>query len=327
MNFSRRQFLHLAAGAVFITVASGTLFSGDSAWSQTRTIKLVVPYPPGGAVDVAARLLAEEMGKASGSTMVVEDRPGAASVIGTEAASRAAPNGNTLLIVASAFVVAPHLRKLNYDPLTSFEPICSLVSSPAVFVVNNTSPYHSLADLLSAARISPGRLTMAATGATAPQIAIEMLKRDANVDVTFVPFPCSPPAVNALLGEHVTSALSDYAVVAEQIKAGRLRALATASSERIESLPNVPTVAESGYTGYAVDNWFGLFAPAKTPKDIVSQLAGSFTGALKVPALRAKLASQGLYPVGMCGADFGAVVHKNYAEYGRVIREANIKAE
>ena len=180
---------------------------------------------------------------------MVEDRPGAASVIGTEAASRAAPNGNTLLIVASAFVVAPHLRKLNYDPLTSFEPICSLVSSPAVFVVNNTSPYHSLADLLSAARISPGRLTMAATGATAPQIAIEMLKRDAKVDVTFVPFPGSPPAVNALLGEHVTSALSDYAVVAEQIKAGRLRALATASSERIEPLPNVPTVAEFGYSG------------------------------------------------------------------------------
>jgi tripartite-type tricarboxylate transporter receptor subunit TctC len=219
------------------------------------------------------------------------------------------------------------LRKLNYDPLTSFEPICSLVSSPAVFVVNNTSPYYSLADLMSAARISPGRLTMAATGATAPQIAIEMLKRDANVDVTFVPFPGSPPAVNALLGEHVTSALSDYAVVAEQIKAGRLRALATASSERIESLPNVPTVAESGYTGYAVDNWFGLFAPAKTPKDIVSQLAGSFTGALKVPALRAKLASQGLYPVGMCGADFGAHLRKQYEEYGRVIREANIKAE
>jgi tripartite-type tricarboxylate transporter receptor subunit TctC len=327
MKFSRRQFLHLAAGAFFITLASGTLFSGDSAWSQARTIKLVVPYPPGGAVDVAARLLAEEVGKASGSTMVIEDRPGAASVIGTEAASRAAPNGSTLLLVASAFVVAPHLRKLNYDPLTSFEPICSLVSSPAVFVVNNTSPYHSLADLLSAARISPGRLTMAATGATAPQIAIEMLKRAANVDVTFVPFSGSPPAVNALLGEHVTSALSDYAVVAEQIKAGRLLALATASSERIESLPNVPTVAESGYTDYAVDNWFGLFAPAKTPKDIDSQLAGSFTGALKVPALRAKLASQGLYPVGLCGVDFGALVHKYYNEYGRVIREANIKAE
>jgi tripartite-type tricarboxylate transporter receptor subunit TctC len=125
----------------------------------------------------------------------------------------------------------------------------------------------------------------------------------------------------------VTSALSDYAVVAEQIKVGKLHALATTSSERIESLPDVPTVAESLYKDYATDNWFGLFAPAKTPKDIVSQLAGSFTAALKVPELRAKLVGQGLYPVGMCGADFGALVRKYYAEYGRVIRDANIQAE
>jgi tripartite-type tricarboxylate transporter receptor subunit TctC len=164
MKLLRRQFLHLASRAAAIGVVFGIVFLSDGAWSQARTIKLVVPYPPGGAVDVAARLLAEEIGKASGSTMVVEDRPGAASVIGTEAASRAAPNGNTLLIASSAFVVAPHVRKLNYDPLTSFESICSLVSSPAVIAVNNSSPYRTLADLLSAARTNPGRLTMAAAG-------------------------------------------------------------------------------------------------------------------------------------------------------------------
>jgi tripartite-type tricarboxylate transporter receptor subunit TctC len=326
MKLQRRQFLHLAAAAA--AALSGIFFFGDSVWSQARTIKIIVPYPPGGAVDVSGRVLAEEISKAQGPTMVVENRAGAGTVIGTEAASRAAPDGNTLLIVASGFVVAPHLRKLNYDPLTSFEPICSLVSSPAVIAVNNTSPYRTLADLLSAARVSPGSLTMAATGpATVPQIAFEMLKRNANVNMTFVPFPGMPPAVNALLGEHVTSVLSDYAVVAEQIKAGKLRALATASSVRIESLPDIQTVAESGYKDYAVDVWFGLFAPAKTPKDVVSQLAGWFTAALKVTEVKAKLNVQGLYPIGMCGADFGALVRKNYAEYGQVIREANIKAE
>jgi Tripartite tricarboxylate transporter family receptor len=224
MKPPRRQFLHLASRAAAVSVVFGIVFPSGNAWSQTRTIKLMVPYPPGGAVDAAARLLAEEIGKASGSTITVEDRPGAASMIGTEAASRAAPNGNTLLIASSAFVIAPHVRKLNYNPLTSFESICSLVSSPSVIVVNNASPHRTLADLLSAARMNPGRVTMAAAGpATAFQIAFEMLKRDANVDMTFVPFPGSPPAVNALLGEHVTSALSDYAVVAEQIKAGRPR--------------------------------------------------------------------------------------------------------
>jgi tripartite-type tricarboxylate transporter receptor subunit TctC len=328
MKFSRRQCLHLAVGAAAVSVVFGVLFSSDSAWSQARTIKLVVPYPPGGAVDVVARLLAEKIGKASGSTMVVEDRPGAVSVIGTEAASRAAPNGNTLLIASSAFVVVPHLRKLNYDPLTSFEPICSLVSSPAVIAVNNASPFRTLADLLSAARISSGRLTMAGVGpGTAFQIAIEMLKRNANVDMTFVPFPGSPPAVNALLGEHVTSTISDYAVVAEQIKAGGLRALATASSERIEPLPDLPTVAESGYRDYAVDVSFGLFAPAKTPKETIAQLTGLFIAALQAPETKRKLVAQGLFPIGKCGAEFGALVRKQYDEYGRVIREANIKAE
>jgi tripartite-type tricarboxylate transporter receptor subunit TctC len=318
----------LAAGAVAVSVAFGILFSSDGALSQTRTIKLVVPYPPGGAVDVAARLFADEIGKAPGSTVVVEDRPGAASVIGTEAASRAVPNGNTLLIVSSGFVVLPHLRKLSYDPLTSFEPICSLVSSPAVIVVNNTSPYRTLADLLSAARVSPGRVTMAGTGpATVFQIATEMLKRNANVDMIFVPFPGSPPAVNALLGEHVTSVLSDYAVVAEQIRAGKLHALATASSERIESLPDAPTVAESGYSDYAVDVWFGLFAPTKTPKETITQLTRLFIAALQAPETKRKLVAQGLFPIGKCGADFGALIRKQYDEYGRIIRDANIKAE
>jgi tripartite-type tricarboxylate transporter receptor subunit TctC len=324
----RRQFLHLAAGIVFSTGAFDILFPDKDASSQTRTIKLVVPYPPGGAVDFTGRLLAEEVSKTHGSKIVIEDRPGAGTVIGTEAASRAAPDGNTLLIASTSFIVVPHFRKLNYDPLASFEPICSLVSSPLVFVVNNTSPYRTLADLLSAARINPGRLTMAAFGpATATQIGFEMLRRAASVNMTFVPFPGAPPAVNALLGEHVTSALADYAVVAEHINAGRLRALASASMARIEALPEVPTVAEYGYSGYAVDGWYGLFAPAKTPNGITSQFADWFTAALQVSEIRKKLVAQGLFPDGTCGAEFRTFVRKQYDEYGRVIREANLKEE
>ena len=301
----------------------------DCAWSQAaRTIKIVVPLAPGGPTDVLARLLAEQIGQAQGLTMTVENRAGGGTVIGTEAVSRAAPDGNTLLINSPSIVTTPHLRKLNYNPLTGFEPICYLVRSQMVVVVNSASPYRTLADLLDAARAKPGDLTLANTGAAGmAHIVSEMLKHVAKINVTGVPYPGGAPAVNALLGDHVRSALLDYTVLAEQLKASKLRALATTSGVRIESLPDVPTVAESGYKDFAVDIWYGVFAPAKTPKDMVSQLAGWFTSALKAPDIKAKLAIQGVYPVGMCGADFGAFLRKQYDEFGRAIRDANIKAE
>jgi tripartite-type tricarboxylate transporter receptor subunit TctC len=200
--------------------------------------------------------------------------------------------------------------------------------APLVIVVNSASPYRTLADLLDAARAKPGDLTLASAGpAGVPHLAVEMLKRAANVNMTYVPYPGAAPAVNALLGEHLTSALVDYAGVAEQLKAGKLRALATGSRARIELLPGVPTASESGYTDYEAELWIGVLAPAKTPEETVSQLAGWFTAAMHVAEVKAKLVAQGYIPVTMCGADFGALLRKEYDEYGRVIREANIKAE
>jgi tripartite-type tricarboxylate transporter receptor subunit TctC len=303
--------------------------SGHGARSQaTRTIKIIVSSTPGGGSDILGRLLAEQIARTQGPTIVVENRPGAGTVIGTDAASRAAPDGNIVLITTPEFVIAPHLRKLNYDPLTSFEPICYLVRSPQVIVVNIASPFHTLADMLNAARAKPGELTLASAGpASSPHIAFEMLKRAADVKMTYVPYPGSAPAVSALLGEHVTSVFATYPNVAEQVKAGQLRALATASHTRIESLPEVPTLAESGYKDFEADLWYGVVAPAKTSREMLSQLAGLFAAALQAPEIKPKLNVQGLYPVGICGADFGAYLRKQYDEYGRVIREANIKAE
>ena len=174
----------------------------------------------------------------------------------------------------------------------------------------------------------PGALTLAGLGPGSPyQIGFEILKRAANVDMTFVPYPGGPPVLNALLGEYVTSAILGYSAVAEQLKAGKLRALATASQTRIEPLSDVPTVAESGYKDYEMDEWTGVLAPARTPKSAVSQLADRFTAALQAPEVKRKLVAQGLYPVGTCGADFGALLRKQYEDFGRVIREANIKAD
>jgi tripartite-type tricarboxylate transporter receptor subunit TctC len=332
MQLSRRQFLPLAAGAAILAGVSNLLLTLTShgAWSQTtRTIKIIVPLPPGSASDIMSRLLAEQINRTQGTTMEIENRPGAGTAVGTEAASRAAPDGNTLLVTGNPFLINPLLQNLNYDPLTSLQPICYLYRSPSVIVVNNASPYRTLANLFDAARAKPGDLTLASIGpGSATQIAFEMLRRQANVDMTFIPFPGIPPAVNALLGEHVTSVFATYGgVVGEQLKAGKLRALATASLTRIKALPDVPTVAESGYKDYEVDIWQGAFAPAKTPKDALSQLAGWFTAASRVPELNAKLEIQVLYPVGMCGSDFASFLRKQYDDYHRAIREANIKAE
>jgi tripartite-type tricarboxylate transporter receptor subunit TctC len=330
MKTPRRRFLHLAAGVVAaFPIVSTLLVSGHDAWSQiTRTIKIVVPYAPGDGPDFLARLLAEQIGRAQGLTIVIENRPGAGTVIGTEAVSRAAPDGNTLLINTNAFVTSPHLRTVNYNPLTSFEPICKLVSTPALIVVNGASPYRTLSDLLDAARVKPGDLTLASVGpGGALHIASEMLRRAAKVDMSYVPYLGSFPAINALMGGHVISVFTDYGSVAEQLKAGTLRALATGSRTRIESLPNVPTVAEAGYKDYEVDLWIGVIAPAKAPKQAIPELAGWFAAAMEVPEIKAKLVVQGLYPAVSCGADFGAFIRKQYDEYGRVFRELNIKAD
>jgi tripartite-type tricarboxylate transporter receptor subunit TctC len=224
----------------YALVMAATALFGSGAWAQTA-VKIVMPAPAGGAGDIVARMLTEQVGRAQGLTLVIENRPGAGTIIGTEAVARAAPDGTTLLITAPYLVIAPHLRKLNFDPLTGFEPICHLVSSPGVIVVNSSSPYRTLGDFLDAARAKPGELTFAAVGpGTVQHVGFEMLKRAANVNLTFVPYTGGAPAITALLGGHVTAVFAEYAPLAEHIKAGRLRAIAAtraSASIRCRSCP------------------------------------------------------------------------------------------
>jgi tripartite-type tricarboxylate transporter receptor subunit TctC len=270
----------------------------------------------------------KQIGRAHQVTVLVENRAGGGTVIGTEATARAAPDGNTLLITSVVFVINPHLRKLNYDPLTSFEPICNLVQSPQVLVVNSQSPYRTLSDLISAARAKPGSLALGSTGPASPShVAFEMLKRSRNLDMTYVPFPGNAPTMNAVLGGHVTAGIANYADVIGHLKAGTLRALATHSPMRIDTLPDVQTMAEAGFRELEYDIWFGMLAPARTPQNVVSQLSNWFVAAMQVPEIKGKLVDQGLYPVGTCGADFATDLRRQSANYGRVIQEANIKAE
>lgn len=316
-------------GFCSLLVAAGiALLAGAASAQGSRTIKVVVPSPPGGSVDILGRLLGQQISEAHGVKVVVESRPGAGTIVATDAVARAAPDGNTVLIVANAFVIIPHIRKLNYDPLTSFTPIAQLVTSPQVLVVNSASSYRSFGEFIDAARTTPGGLTTGSVGpATTAHIGLEQLKRITGANLTFVPFPGNTAAVNALLGEHVNSALANYVEVFEQLKAGRLRALATTSRARIPQLPDLPTVAELGYPGYEAEVWFGLVAPAGTPKEAVAELAQWFIAAMQAGDVKPKLLTLGLNPIAASDADFVALLHRKHDEYGRIIREANIKGE
>jgi tripartite-type tricarboxylate transporter receptor subunit TctC len=326
----RLRFLRLAAVAAVAGLLTGVGLAAISpqAWSQGRPIRIINPFPPGGTADIIARLMADEIGRSRGVTMVIEDHPGAGTIIGAELVARSAPDGNTLLINTSAMLINVYLHKPNYNPLTSFEPICNLVQSPQLIFVTDTSPYRSIADLVAAARAKPGEISIAATGpGTTAHIAVEMLKRTAKLDLTFVPFPGNAPTVNATLGGHVNAGIANYADVAQHFKAGKLRPLATFTPARIEPLPDLPTIGEAGYKDSEYVTWFGMFAPAKTAKETIAQYTGWFTAALAAPDIKAKLTGQGLYPVGTCGADFITAYRKENDQIGRVIHEADIKAE
>jgi len=295
--------------------------------AQTGVIKVVVPVPPGSAGDLIARLLTDQVGRLNNRSFVIEPRPGAGTMIGTEAVARAPANGQTLLINSPFLLIGPHLRKLSFDPLASLDPVCYLVSSPGVLAVNAASPYRTFADLMEAVRTRPGQLTFASAGpGSTHQVGFEKLKHDAGLDFLYVPFSGGGPAINALLGNHVTAVLAEYAPLSEHLKAGTLRPLAVTSTARVAGLPGVPTIAET-YPGFEVDFWWGLFAPAHTPDALLSQLAEWFTAAMQKPEVKAKLNELGFFPAGICGQDFAALLRKQYEDYGRVIRSANMRTD
>ena len=320
------QFRNRAALAIFACIL--VTLTGATAWPQSgQTIRLILPFPPGGPADAMARLVAEQVGASGGPTMVVESHPGAGTEIGTEYVFRSDPDGNTLGIISNSFVVLPLIRKVNYDPFTDFAPICELASFPPLIVVNGDSPYHTLADLINAAHAQPGVLTLGTIGpATSTQLAFEMLKYKAKANITFVPFPGYTPAVQALLGKQITAAIADFSTLQGQIQTGKLRALATTARTRVASLPNVPTVAEFGYD-VKQEFFGGVVAPAKTPKEAIARLTDLFKTALQAPTIKAKFGKFGFFAGGECGADYTAILRKDYADYGQIIRDANLKMQ
>jgi tripartite-type tricarboxylate transporter receptor subunit TctC len=256
--------------------------------------------------------------------MVIENRPGAGTVIGTEAVARAAPDGTTLVMVANSFVINPAVGRGNYTVEGSFEPVCQLAATPMVLVVQGSSSIKTLKELVDEAKA--GKIVFASGGpASSLHVAIEVLKLAQKLDSSYVPYGGTAPAINALMGGHVQAVWADYPTVVNQIKAGTLRPIVITSSAPIAELPGVPTLNSTGLAKHEADIFYGIMAPAKTPPDALAQLAGWFETAMKNEEIKPKLAQQGLFPAVKCGAAFGTFMKNLNADYTRVVKEAGIK--
>jgi tripartite-type tricarboxylate transporter receptor subunit TctC len=288
------------------------------------SLKIVVPLAAGGGADILARILAEEIGRAQHASVVVENRPGAGTAIGTEVVARA----ETVLLTNPAFLINPHIKKVSYDPLTGFDPVCNMVNFPLVFVVPANSPLKSMADLIVMAKAKPGSVTVASAGTGNPtHIGFEVLKKATGLEMTYVPFAGAAPAVNALLGGHITAVYSDFGTISGQLKSGALRPIAVGSKKRFAGLPDVPTIPELGYTDYEAESWNGIFAPAHSPKDRLARLVEWFSAAGNSAPVKEKLGALGLGPSVLCGPEYSASLKRQYERFGAAIRASNIRAD
>ena len=298
-------------------------------WPNERVIKIVVASSAGGGTDTVARVLASELAKPIGQQFVVENRPGAGNVRGSDVVAKSAPDGYTLLMSASTLAINHVMYKqLPYDVARDFAPITQMVSLPNVLVVGTGTPFRTFGDFLSTARAKPGALTYGSAGlGTAPHMAMELLRVSANIDVLHVPYTGVAPALNDIIGGRVDGMLVNFLSAKPQIDGGTLRALAMSSSARSRFMPDLPTIDESGVPGYEAIQWFGLLAPAGTPQAIIDRLQAETAKILDTPAMKARLALEGAEPIGNSPAEFSALIKAEMAKWSQVAKAAGIKPE
>ena len=293
-------------------------------------IRLIVPFPPGGPADALARIAGDEITRALGQPVVVENKPGAGGNIGMEQGAKAAPDGYTLTLAPTGnLTVAPHLySKLPYDPAKDYAPITVIAAVPNILVVNPAVPARSLQALIALAKAKPGTLNYASPGnGSGPHLAGELLKRMAGIDIVHVPFNGVGPAMAAVLAGTVQLFFAQSSAALQQIKAEKVVALGVASPKRIASAPNIPTLAESGLAGFDVTSWYALVAPVGTPAAIVTKLQTTVAAALARPDVRDKLAGLGAEPVGNTPAEFAAMQRDESARWQKLAKEADIHAD
>lgn len=315
----------------YVLLAMSTAFSAF-AFGQTypsKPVRLVVPFPPGGATDVVARIVGARLSEGLGQSVVIDNRAGASGAIATEFVSRSPSDGYTLLLAtASTHAINPAVTKVPFDPIADFTPVGLIGSSPLGLVIHPSLQANSVAELVALARKSPGKLDMASFGnATISHLAGELFKSMTNTYMVHVPYRGGAPAMTDLIAGQVPVYFDTLANTLQPAKAGRVRLLAITSSKRNPAVPDVPTVSEAGVTGYEAVTWFGVFGPAKLPPDIVARLNAELARALTTPEVTQKLLGQGVDPVFGAPDLLSEAVKRDYVKWAQLVRQRGIKIE
>ena len=328
-----RSSLGLRRRDAWLPVALALLTPASLVRAQAKagkTLRIVVPFTPGGTTDILARALAPKLAQSPGQAVVIDNRPGAGGSIGADLVAHAEADGNTLLMghIGTLAVNVSLYAKLPYDPIKSFAPVAWVARVPNVLVVNTASGITSLQDLIARAKASPGKLSYSSGGnGSAAHIAFEYLKLRAGIFMTHIPYRGTAPSVADLLGGQVDATFTGVPALLPHIKSGRLRALAVSSAARIPALPEVPTVAESGFPGFEADQWYGLVAPAATPPEVVARLNATVNKALASPEVAQQFAAEGALPVLATPKAFGDLIAAEIPRWKEVVRAGKVKPD
>jgi len=323
MKFGIRVMLIVAFAAVNLITAQAHAASPY----PSKPIRIVVGFPPSGSADIFARLIGQKLTDAWNQPVVVDNRPGAGSTIGSQIVADATPDGYTLMVVSASYATSAGLyRKLRYDPIKSFVPISLIASTPNLLLAHPTVPAKSARELISMAKASPGKFTMGSAGTgSITHLSGVLFTSMAGIKVLHVPYKGGGPALNALIGGQIQLLFLSLPASQGQVKAGRAKALGVTSAKRSPVLPDVPTLAESGVPGYAATNWYGMLAPAGTPKAIVAKLNKEVVAALRNPQTARMIANRGAEAEGSSAEEFGRYLRSEIAKWSKVIKEAGVK--
>jgi len=324
----RQKGAHAALGFVFVASISAM----DSAAAQafpSRPVRLIVPQSAGGSTDVIARVVAQKMAEGLGQTVIVDNRPGAGSLNGTEMVVHAAPDGHTLLAVAASFTINPAIhKKLPFDPIRDFTPVAQLATLPHILIVHPSVPVNSVKELIALAMSKPGQLNYASSGiATSTHMAAELFMFMTRTSMVNVPYKGGAPAMSAMLGGQCQLNFATISTAIPHVRSGKLRALAVTSAKRTVAAPEFPTIAEAGVSGYDHSSWVGLLAPARVPQPVVSRLNAEAVKAAHTQEVRAALLRDGLEATGTSPTEYAALIKMEVAKWIKVAKAANIKAE
>jgi tripartite-type tricarboxylate transporter receptor subunit TctC len=318
-----KRLLAAGAGFAFVIFSGALLAQGYPA----KPIRVVVPYAPGGATDLTARLVGQKMQEAMKQNVLVDNRPGAGGVIGTDIVAKAAPDGYTVLIAVPAEIaILPHLQKMPYNVARDLAPVSLAAVTPLILVVHPSLPVRSVKELIAFARARPGQLTYASAGTGGVQhLSGELLKVTMKLDMAHVPYKGAGPVMPDLIGGHVPMFFSGMPPAMPHVKAGKLRALAVTTTRRSPAAPDVPTMAEAGVPGFDISNWFAYFVPSGTPAEVISRLNSEVNRGLKQPDVREKLANVGAETVGTSPEELAKFVRSETEKFARLVKLSGAK--